>query len=409
MTVSAAFVEQVRDAYEHLYDLVYLRTHPISNFLITDATLSHKDRAWRCHHLLLEAIDELDPGPKAPVFSREWRRHRLMVLRYVDGLDVQAVADHIAIGRRHYYREHEAAIASVAQVLWDHHGKHSPAPQLGEPSDAGSASLTRIEMLRLEVARAAQAGRRVDLAEVLEGVLPILQDRLTERKIEIEVDLPARLPRLASDRSLLRQLLLGLLGHIVERVHGASLEVTAQSEREHVSLTIAFAQTSWTTTHREDAPFELPAALTELAAIGDISIQTLRSASQTGVILSLPMDPPRTILVVDDNEDTIELMYRYLTLHQYQVLGTTSAIEALEQAQTGHPHAIILDLMMPGYDGWDLLKRLLADPSTQRIPVIVCSVLRQRELALSLGAAAFLEKPVTEQALLQVLEGLSRS
>jgi CheY-like chemotaxis protein len=70
------------------------------------------------------------------------------------------------------------------------------------------------------------------------------------------------------------------------------------------------------------------------------------------------------------------------------------------------PDIIVLDLMMPEQDGWDLLQLLSNQPDTAHIPIMICSVLKQKQLALSLGAAAFLEKPFTEQALLEMLEKL---
>src|SRR5579859_6225615 len=115
--VDKQFVVQLADAYEHIYDLVYLRTHPLLERLTEDKSMSRKDQAWQLHHLLLNVIGELDPGPHAPAFSREWRRHRLMVMRYVDGLTPQVVADQLAISRRHFYREHENALEAVAEVL----------------------------------------------------------------------------------------------------------------------------------------------------------------------------------------------------------------------------------------------------------------------------------------------------
>ena len=118
MTGFEQFVVNLADAYEHLYDLVYLRTHPLQAILFGDTDRSAKDNAWQFHHALLNTIQELDPGPQAPTFSREWRRHRLMVLRYIDGQSPQAVADQLAISRRHYYREHEGAIEALAQLFW---------------------------------------------------------------------------------------------------------------------------------------------------------------------------------------------------------------------------------------------------------------------------------------------------
>ena len=114
----------------------------------------------------------------------------------------------------------------------------------------------------------------------------------------------------------------------------------------------------------------------------------------------------RTLLVVDDNEDILELFRGYLGPHRYRVITAQTAPEALEKAREFQPYAVTLDLMMPDQDGWEVLQRLLHQPDTRHIPVIVCSVLRQKELALSLGAAAFLEKPVTEQTLVATLAAL---
>jgi CheY-like chemotaxis protein len=116
----------------------------------------------------------------------------------------------------------------------------------------------------------------------------------------------------------------------------------------------------------------------------------------------------RTVLVVDDNEDALELFRRYLS-PLYRVATAGTAHKALEQARQLQPHAITLDLMMPEQDGWDLLQTLLNQPDTRHIPIIVCTVLKQKALALSLGAAAFLEKPVSKQELLTALKALEAS
>ena len=71
--------------------------------------------------------------------------------------------------------------------------------------------------------------------------------------------------------------------------------------------------------------------------------------------------------------------------------------------------AILLDIMMPQRDGWTLLGQLREHPDTHAIPVIVCSILPQEQLALVLGAAAFLRKPVSRADLLRALAQLLES
>ncbi len=398
---------QIEDAYNHLYDLVYLRTHPLAALLVSGSGLSRKDRAWRLHHLLLEAIEELNPGPQAPVFSSEWRRHRLMVLRYVDGLDPQSVADQLAIGRRHFYREQAAAMEAIAQVLWDRYADRTPQAAEAPALEREEAPLDRLELLRVEAARIAQAARYTNLADVLDGVLSLWQEQLRERRLKVLAALPKGLPSVSIQRVLLRQMLLGLLGYMVEREEQATIQVAASTEEEGVRLSLAIEPESAVRPASSAEVQESLSALDELAELAHARLRPILAKSVViGFELRLPTGSERSILVVDDNEDVLELFQRYLAPHRYQVVVARSAREALDLAQRLQPQAITLDLMMPERDGWDLLRDLLDRPDTRDIPVIVCSVLRQREAAISLGATAFLKKPVSEEALLRVLMAL---
>ncbi len=144
-----------------------------------------------------------------------------------------------------------------------------------------------------------------------------------------------------------------------------------------------------------------------MATLSGAHILPVRAGqSIVGFDVQLPAGPERTVLVVDDNEDVLELFRRYLSPHHYHVVTAQTAEDALALARRLQPYAITLDLMLPDQDGWDMLQVLLNQPDTGHIPIIVCTVLKQKELALSLGATAFLEKPVSESALLSALEAL---
>ena len=114
----------------------------------------------------------------------------------------------------------------------------------------------------------------------------------------------------------------------------------------------------------------------------------------------------RSVLVVDDNEDVCLLFHRYLLSAGYRPREVTSGEEAISFARDHDLYAITLDLMMSNEDGWDVLQTLTHDPKTSGIPIVVCSVLDQEQLALMLGAAAFLKKPVRREQLLQSLARL---
>ena len=413
------FVSWVANAYEHLYDLVYLRTQALVGMLggppDQASAESLKKRARQLHQILLDGVADLDPGPQAPAFSAEWRRHRLMALRYVKGLPPQAVADQLGVSLRHYYRLHDSAVADVAGMLWPRlaRQKGQPPAEAGHPDDETS----HLVMLRLEAARLAQADRSAHLGEVISGVLTLLRDVIRQHRLEVKIAIQPDLPAVPVGQSLLRQQLLGILGYLIERAEDAAVCIAADADAEAVFLTAAIdppgALRGGAPRGTEaEAAEELRLAAEQLAGIGEIARLTgapvtplHAGAFPAGFEVQFPV-ADRAVLVVDDNEDILELFRRYLTPHRYRVITTHTADEALASVAEIRPLAITLDLMMPQQDGWDLMQVLLNRPDTHRIPIIVCSVLKQRELALSLGATAFLEKPVTEAALVSALEAL---
>ena len=399
----AEFTRQVAEAYEHLYDPVFLRAHPLTVALVPEPGLQPKERAWRLQHLLLQAIEDLDPGPQAPAFSVELRRYQLMTMHHTDGLDPQTVADRLGISRRHFYREHEVAIEAVSSVLWERYAGNSiSVPPQPTPK------MDRLELLRLEAARLTQTDRYARTGDVLPGVLSLLQERLHQQNLTVKADLPADLPGAELDRNLLRQMLLIMLSYLVERTEKATLRLRAWLEVGSIHLMLAVEPAEAIRPVSATEVQECMAALNDLAGLGGVSLQPLGGPAMAGFEVRLPARQQRMVLVVDDNEDVRELFQRYLASHGYRVVTAGSAADAVALAHAVQPYAITLDLMMPEQDGWEVLQTLLNQPETDHIPVIVCSVLRARELALSLGATAFLAKPVTEQALVAALAALER-
>jgi CheY-like chemotaxis protein len=111
-------------------------------------------------------------------------------------------------------------------------------------------------------------------------------------------------------------------------------------------------------------------------------------------------------LVVDDQETALRMFHRYLSQTNLKVIGVKEPNQVLPLARQLQPQVITLDVMMPTMDGWEILQTLQTDPETQHIPVIVCSVWDEPELAFSLGAIDFLRKPITRKDLLAALERL---
>jgi CheY-like chemotaxis protein len=125
--------------------------------------------------------------------------------------------------------------------------------------------------------------------------------------------------------------------------------------------------------------------------------------------LVLPAVARFPVLVIDDNADTLRLFERYVSGTRYHLAGVRHSDEAFGQLATFSPQIIVLDVMMPETDGWRVMGRLREHPATQGVPILVCTILAQEELALSLGASAFIQKPVTRQSFLTALDRLVAS
>ena len=122
-----------------------------------------------------------------------------------------------------------------------------------------------------------------------------------------------------------------------------------------------------------------------------------------GLRLVLPAAEQAPVLVVDDNEDALRLMERYLAGSPFRFIGTRNPEEALPAALAHRPTVIVLDVMLPGVDGWELLGRLREHPALGGPAIVISTILPQEPLAAALGAAAFLQKPFTQEEFLAVL------
>lgn len=161
-------------------------------------------------------------------------------------------------------------------------------------------------------------------------------------------------------------------------------DLTVQSEMEKGStflLTIPFVYRG------EDAqPIKKPVAV-KPAPIDELKIIS-------------PVPGKIQILCIDDDQDVIDILTSYLTPQGYVVIGANSGDEGIELAQKIKPGLITLDIMMPGKDGWQVLRELKQDPATRDIPVLIHSIIDNKPLALSLGAVDVITKPTDPKQLL---------
>jgi two-component system, chemotaxis family, response regulator PixH len=117
-----------------------------------------------------------------------------------------------------------------------------------------------------------------------------------------------------------------------------------------------------------------------------------------------------TILIVEDSPSELELMSHYLKESGYNVIKATGAKEALEKAMEQKLDAIVTDVVMPGMSGFELCRALKRNPTTEKVPILICSSKNQeidRLWAMRQGADAYLTKPYTRDELVRAIKSVA--
>jgi CheY-like chemotaxis protein len=115
-----------------------------------------------------------------------------------------------------------------------------------------------------------------------------------------------------------------------------------------------------------------------------------------------------TVLVIDDEAAVRDLMQRFLTKEGFRVVTAPGGEDGLRWARELRPEAITLDVMMPGMDGWAVLSALKADPDIADIPVIMLTIVDDKNLGYALGASDYLTKPIDRERLVTILKKYRR-
>ncbi|RDV36877.1 response regulator [Bradymonadaceae bacterium TMQ3] len=315
-----------------------------------------------------------------------------------------------------------------------------------------------LDLAKVEAGKMDVYVETIDVHELLEEVSDTIMPVISKNKNVLEVSL-AHAPRtLRSDRMKLRQVLLNLLSNASKFTEEGSIEVrvvqinAAQCCFEVIDSGIgiapeklealfeAFRQADDSTT-REYGGTGLGLTISRHFAelmggtlgvesemgrgstfrvtipmcLDEVGVEEGEASSDERVLVgleedssledelaALPEDAPR-VLVIDDDTTVHQLMTRYLVKQGFRVHTTTGGEEALAMARRVRPDVITLDVLMPEIDGWDMLKRLKADEVLKAIPVVMVTIISEKNLGISLGASDYLTKPVDRQELSRVL------
>ncbi|MHB0877243.1 MAG: response regulator [Anaerolineae bacterium] len=240
-----------------------------------------------------------------------------------------------------------------------------------------------------------------DLARSAARVVAPLAEQLDAR---VSLSLPATARAYAtSDPAILRQLLVQVIGLAVQASPRGEVAVRLVAGEAEVTLSVVYPRSA-----PSQSPGLADAQRVALSQGIGCTIETTSYYDQLAVALRFAAPGLRSVLIVEDNQGAVELYRRYLDGSGWRVYSTSEPRLAVATARSIRPTAIILDIMMPGLDGWGVLEQLMGSPDTASIPVLICSVVQDIQLGSALGAAAYLEKPVSRGELLSTLSRLGR-
>jgi len=384
---------EIRRSLKHLYDPIYLQRSPLLPLVMRGRRVVPGQEAKALRQALLEALGDLSPGDSTPLRSERRRCYAALQGRYVDQRSDEELASDLAVSLRQLRREIRKGLEALTVLFANRYG----------PIERGALQQSQAESKEPSVWMPPEPNPSpFDLASELTDVERLIAPLAAECQTHLVIaDLPSGII-VNLDRVIFRQVLLSLHSKTIQAYAGGKIltEVEADGERSCV------LRLRCSSAHRSqglDMPLVRPELLQALG--GDLCVQAF-SAQLTDIRLTLPRMRRTTVLLIDDSESLHQLFRRYLAGFPYLLYSAYSAEEGIHVARTRLPDVVVLDIMMPNRDGWEVLCTLKDDPPTRDIPVIICSVLDQKALAKSLSAAAYLTKPVTQEALLDALHQL---
>ncbi len=379
-----SFLHEVKDALENLYDFAFLNRHPLS--ATSPVTHGAEADGHRLRRELVEAIETLHPSASS---GSGGRVYHLLNLHYVAGMTIPEAAANLGVSPRQAYRDLRQGHESVSYLLWY---RRQSTTETTAPTAEASPD------------HAPERAAPTDISAIVETAIKAVS-RLAERTgVALSVVLPDTPLVIATDQAVAQQVCIHVISQTIQASQPRPLAITLSASDDASRLDLDYSP--------RDPTVGVPIDAVVQGFIERLHFQVTQppivafAAEPAGTVrLSLILARRRpTLLVIDDHIGLSDLLQRYLTGRALEVTAAADALTGLQLAQELQPDAVIVDLMMPGMDGWELLQRLRTTPTTAHLPVIICSVINDPELAYSLGASFFLSKPVTRESLLTALE-----
>jgi CheY-like chemotaxis protein len=401
------FEQYLNDALNHLYDPTY---EPPELLLAVLGSPQYKQGVKPAQEAILKAIEHLKPEADVPQNARSRRFYDLLVYRYVQGLTQEKTAELLNLTTRHLRREQQQAIHVLAQHLWEQSHLElpiddGPSPQETEPSlnsepDEGPSSWRSQVQEELAALHQTTPGPMANVADASRSAVKLGQVLTAKHGIALTAESVEPGLTVMMHPSVLRQILITAIEKVMQ--HISSGEIRLLVDENEAGAGIKIIVTGYPAS--DDSPLHSDfIEETVMAQGGSIETELVDDRLTFKIVLP-PADRKIMVLVVDDNADLVNFYRHYTTRTPYQILHVSEGRRLFETLANVTPDIIVLDVMLPDVDGWELLTNLHESPATRSVPVIICSVVKREELASALGATLYLPKPVRRQQFIQALD-----
>lgn len=387
------FEQQVQDCLTHLYDFIFLQDHPLVEALVPEVKGPNRIQVFR--EIITSSVESLRPVPELETHPKVSRLYNILRLRYIRQQTVQQVMLSLSLSERQFYRDHPRAIQIVSHTLRGRITKEAVPESAPQPETEIASVQSEVERSRVE-----QTTTRVGVQSLLDGVLLVTQSLVDQRQVHITNNTSNDVSISEADRTAVRQILITLLSHLI--TNSSRIEICSQLVNQFCCITFTsdLAQSKFPELQAFLSGHETLQVLVK--TIEGKLVSSVVGSDEIQLTLKIPLRQV-VVLVVDDNPGMISLFRRYLNGYPYQIVDAADGNQAIELARSMKPQVIVLDVMLPGQDGWEILQNLKNHPATLNIPVLVCSVLELADVAVSLGADAYLKKTPSQGDFLHAL------
>ena len=325
-------------------------------------------------------------------------------------------------------------------------GNEMMTEDLTKISQSGSHLLSIIndilDMSKIEAGKMELFVSEFNVSDLLTQIKNISQSLSNKNNNDISYELEEHITSMKGDETRLRQCVINLVGNAVKFTENGKINVSIKSDHEsEEGLIISVSDTGIGMTEEQrmkifedfaQADDETTAKfggtglglsitrnlVTMMQGTVEVT-STLNEGSTFTINIPRYLEPKESIsediigdsgplvLIIDDDLNIHDLAGRILSQNGYRTISSTAGIRGLELAKENKPDLILLDIMMPEKDGWEVLKELRQDELLSDIPVLVTSVLEEQKTAEALGARAYISKPFDRQSLLDTIKSLS--